>query len=878
MKSHLTALLSAVILSAAQAAPVSVQRITAPIWPDNGQVQILGFGTVNAATAKWLAFGVPADAMGKGAVQLHDAVTGKFLRKLVDTNSLNGDGLGSSVAVTGDYVVAGAPGASLVYVFDAKTGKQLRTLSSATMGMVLGKRVSADGNFCVVGDPNYSGEAGRIEVFNLATGASVSSSVSQVGSQFGHSISMSSKLILVGAPLHDVAGDPVADGGAAFIIDRDTGDTLKVLTDSFSNGGYFGYSVALEGTRALIGAPLANASAGKASLWDARTGYQLAYCTPPSYLQSASDQFGEVVALHDGFAMVGTPSAVGYAPTVLVYNSRNSEFVRELKLNDQQSGDKWGTSLCATANALIIGQSAADTTRQFATVYRNLPMPAPGLVIAGVGGTAPGIPGATYKAFTSATIGFGSINLEATINPGNGTPKGCTKGLWSGLSSSNYFPALVLRNGSEGNGNSLTDITSFGTNSFNYGFFLAKLSGPNWPATSNQQVRVFNNMSNFNAQVLGATVSTAMGAGAEIGSFLGVAQTQRSTHEGAALLCTLRVGKGSITAASDTIVQRYDAAAQTTAYAQQEGTTVSGKVLGQLDRITYNDRTISTHTTLTAGGGGAVVNTDTTMGISAILAKKGDSFNGFTIVSILSETNATGDVSAFRATVTNPMEPTVKEVVFSDRSGSITPEIGVGRQLGPIVPGAKVAKVLGYWTEGTTMLVNTTLSGTGVTAANDGCLILRPEGMGSNDTVLMREGDQAPGVDAKIGSILRVDYDNALGYYAVLASLVGAPKGMDQALFFGCVRDPIQFGQMHETPPDRRLRTPNLILQKGTLLRDALYGDAVVKSITLSGKSTDAGAAGGRTRGAISGDEVLVIVTFADGTTRVLNLFESTAI
>ncbi|MCX6854943.1 MAG: hypothetical protein NTV80_08565, partial [Verrucomicrobia bacterium] len=291
MKTSLSALLSAALItvlsSAAQAVPVTVQRITAPIYPDNGQVQIVGFGAVNAASAKWLAFGVPADrtpftATNKGAVMLHDAVTGKFLRKLLATDGATNDGMGSSVAVTGDYILAGAPGANRVYVFDAKTGKQLRALSTATVGMTLGHRLAADGNFCVVGDPNFSSGAGRIEVFNLTTGASVSSSVSQAGSQFGHAVAMSGKLILVGAPRHDVAGDAVSDSGAAFVIDRDTGDTLKVLTDLFSAGGYFGFSVALEGTRALIGEPLGNSSAGKALLVDVRTGYELVYLPAPS--------------------------------------------------------------------------------------------------------------------------------------------------------------------------------------------------------------------------------------------------------------------------------------------------------------------------------------------------------------------------------------------------------------------------------------------------------------------------------------------------------------------------------------------------------------------------------------------------------------------
>jgi hypothetical protein len=63
-----------------------------------------------------------------GAVSVYSRSTGSFLRKLIPPTPLPSDLFGSSVAIQGDTVVAGARIRGLAYLFDASNGNVLRTL------------------------------------------------------------------------------------------------------------------------------------------------------------------------------------------------------------------------------------------------------------------------------------------------------------------------------------------------------------------------------------------------------------------------------------------------------------------------------------------------------------------------------------------------------------------------------------------------------------------------------------------------------------------------------------------------------------------------------------------------------------------------------
>jgi hypothetical protein len=168
------------------------------------------------------------------------------------------------------------------------------------------------------------------------------------------------------------------------------------------------------------------------------------------------------------------------------------------------------------------------------------------------------------------------------------------------------------------------------------------------------------------------------------------------------------------------------------------------------------------------------------------------------------------------------------------------------------------------------------LQGPGVTAANDGAILLSHNTYGANvrapTTVLLREGFPAPGCGgARVGTIQTMDMGSN-GSYVVLASLIveaGAATTADnQALFMGA------FAIGPTFPAVQAL--PRLMLRKGAQF--VRSGSPTVKSISLPGYTTDAtgamntGLARLVTADANYSPTCSAVVTFNDGQTSLLRI------
>jgi hypothetical protein len=147
-----------------------------------------------------------------------------------------GDRFGSSVAVDGDFMVVGAP------YFDFGTSK--------------------DGGTAYVYQRSSSGEWLFLKELIPDEGHSPED-------YFGWSVDISGDTIVVGAfravteKVCDLKGNcSEVRAGAAYVFERDKGGSdnfgldQKLIARDGRAGGYFGYSVAIEGDRLLVGAPL----------------------------------------------------------------------------------------------------------------------------------------------------------------------------------------------------------------------------------------------------------------------------------------------------------------------------------------------------------------------------------------------------------------------------------------------------------------------------------------------------------------------------------------------------------------------------------------------------------------------------------------------
>jgi len=241
---------------------------------------------------------------------------GKQLAELKGSDTVAGDYFGS-VAISGTTAIVGAHGhnpngAGRAYVF-AKTGatwKQVAELKGSDTVATdnFGSSVAISGTTAIVGATGHANSAGRAYVFTK-TGATWKQVAELKGSdtvandEFGWSVAISGTTAVVGAHGHNPNG-----AGRAYVFAK-TGATwnqvaeLKgsdtVATDSF------GSSVAISGTTAIVGATGHANSAGRAYVFTktGATWNQVAELKGSDTV--ARDGFGWSVAISGNTAVVG---------------------------------------------------------------------------------------------------------------------------------------------------------------------------------------------------------------------------------------------------------------------------------------------------------------------------------------------------------------------------------------------------------------------------------------------------------------------------------------------------------------------------------------------------------------------------------------------
>lgn len=204
-----------------------------------------------------------ADLQHSGAAYLFDARTGKLLHSLRNPTPGEGDGFGSSVAISGGRALIGADGddasgyhSGAAYLFDANTGKLLHTLLNPTL---------------------------------------------KKGGFFGLSVAMFGDTVLITAPDEYTGGK---NSGAAYIFDANTGELLRTLLNPLPiNNKGFGSAAAISGDRALVGTYAQfGIGRGTAYLFDTTSGVLL-----HTFVKPTPDDVGYFgpIAIHENKIVVG---------------------------------------------------------------------------------------------------------------------------------------------------------------------------------------------------------------------------------------------------------------------------------------------------------------------------------------------------------------------------------------------------------------------------------------------------------------------------------------------------------------------------------------------------------------------------------------------
>lgn len=298
-----------------------------------------GFGMSMDIEAGYALVGSPgedADGSNRGAAYLFLQSQGGLdgwgqVKKLVASAPEDGEIFGVSVALSGNYAVVGAPGddgtgtdQGAAYVFYKDQGgidnwgqvTKIRAADAADDDG-FGYAVALEGDTLVVGSDGEDGsgtDRGAVYVFyrdqggadNWGQVAKLTAGDPQDIDQFGFAVALSGDVIVVGAPGDDGTG---IARGSAYVFSRDLGGAdawgqlKKIGASDAADDVWFGTSVALDGTVAVVGAA-----------WDDANGTNRGAAYIFARGQGGADNWGELKKLtaSDG----GNSDLFGYAVAV----------------------------------------------------------------------------------------------------------------------------------------------------------------------------------------------------------------------------------------------------------------------------------------------------------------------------------------------------------------------------------------------------------------------------------------------------------------------------------------------------------------------------------------------------------------------------------
>jgi hypothetical protein len=387
---------------------VAILRASDPQQEDN-------FGASVAIDSDLVVVGAPHEDGGTGDPAAESGAAYLFgrdqdgedqwgqVRVLRASDAQGGDNLGSSVAISGGTIAAGAPyedggtgdpradtGAVYLYVRDhggADNWGQAAILhGSDDPTYWFGQSVAIGGDTLVAGATDAV--AGMAYLFYRDQGGAggwgqatvLRASDAQADDLFGVAVAISGDMVVIGAPGEDGgAGDPIPDSGAAYVFGRDQGglnlwgEAAILRASDAQPGDRFGSSVAIDGDTTIAGAynegggagdPVPNSGAaylfgrnqGGADNWGELTLLHAADA-------QQSDHFGWSVAISGDTIVVGAPDEDGGAGDPVVGAGTAYLFGIEpssLRASDAQANDLFGWSVALDGDTLVVGAPNED--------------------------------------------------------------------------------------------------------------------------------------------------------------------------------------------------------------------------------------------------------------------------------------------------------------------------------------------------------------------------------------------------------------------------------------------------------------------------------------------------------------------------------------
>lgn len=311
---------------------------------------------------------------GSAYVYRRSSTTWTELAKLEASDQATDAFFGNSVAISGDTVVVGANGrddngsdSGAAYVFTKPSGDwqnmtetQKLTPGDAAAGDFFGISVGVSGSRIVVGSP-FSG-TGAAYIFEY--GVSWTETDKLVGSDsvsgdgLGLDVGISGNAVIASAFLDDSAK------GSAYIFEYDGSwsQSAKLTASDGVGGDFLGYSAAISGNTAVVGAPGTASVPGKAYVYEKSGAW--ADATEDAILTASdaanNDSFGREVAADGTNVVVGaykdnSDTGAAYLFVKPPSGWSNMTETNKYTASDAATGDFYGRYMAMSGDFILIG-------------------------------------------------------------------------------------------------------------------------------------------------------------------------------------------------------------------------------------------------------------------------------------------------------------------------------------------------------------------------------------------------------------------------------------------------------------------------------------------------------------------------------------------
>jgi len=345
------------------------------------------YGIIVALSVDTAVIGVPFDntkSFNSGSAYIYTRSNGAWAlqQQLLASDSAPGDQYGWSVALQGDTVLIGArfdddkgfnSGSAYVYTRNAGvwTEQQKLTANDGAVNDQYGITISLAGDTVAIGAPfddDNGFDSGSAYVYSLNAGMwtlqqKLTTSDGAPGDQYGWSVALEGDSALIGARFDDDKG---FNSGSAYLYNLDAGAWVmkqKLIAADGAVNDQFGWSVALDDDTAVIGARFnddTGINSGSAYVYTRSVGGWGLQQNLTASDGAPGNQYSWAVALDGDTVIIGAPfdnDQDRLSGSCYVY-TRNADVWSEkqkLTANIEVLGERYGMSVALEGNTMVVG-------------------------------------------------------------------------------------------------------------------------------------------------------------------------------------------------------------------------------------------------------------------------------------------------------------------------------------------------------------------------------------------------------------------------------------------------------------------------------------------------------------------------------------------